>query len=93
MYGAVPPDTVTVAAPVDWPKHNTLVRSLITADSGACGWVMVTVNVLKQPLTILYQLNGKIEGEHLKFLKTAILREADIRLFNCSLNIQYKEGN
>jgi len=51
------------------------------------------VNVLKQPLTILYQLNGKIEGEHLKFLKTAILREADIRLFNCSLNIQYKEGN
>ena len=51
------------------------------------------VNVLKQPLTILYQLNGKIEGEHLKFLKTAILREAEIRLFNCSLNIQYKERN
>ena len=48
----------------------------------------------KQPLQIRYELDSLIEGEKLKYLKTAILREADIRLFDCKLTVQTnKIGN
>ena len=47
----------------------------------------------KQPLNIAYQLASLIGGEQLKYLKIAMLREADIRLFACEINIQYKKGS
>jgi len=45
----------------------------------------------KRPLEILYELEGSIDGDKLKYLKTAIQREAGIRLFNCSLKIYYHQ--
>ncbi len=39
----------------------------------------------KKPLEISYELENLLEGEKLKYLKNAILREAEIRLFNCDL--------
>ena len=39
----------------------------------------------KLPLEILYELKRSINSDQLKYLKTAILREAEIRLFNCDL--------
>ena len=47
----------------------------------------------KLPLEILYELAGKIDGDQLKYLKTAILREADIRLFDCKIEIRYTTEN
>ena len=50
------------------------------------------IKSFKQPLEIFYELEGLVEGEKLKYLKTAILREAEIRLFNCDLKIEiYKK--
>ncbi len=46
------------------------------------------VKQFKQLLEILYNIVGNIESEMLKHLKTAILREAEIRLFNCNLEIK-----
>ena len=45
----------------------------------------------KQPLEIWYELEGLIENEKLKYLKAAILRETEIRLFNCDLKVHYDE--
>ena len=45
----------------------------------------------RQPLEILYDLETKIIGEMLGYLKLAILREAEIRLFNCDLKVEYYE--
>jgi len=50
------------------------------------------IKSFKQPLEISYELNGSVEGEKLKYLKTAILREAEIRLFNCDLKITIAEN-
>lgn len=47
----------------------------------------------KQPLNISYQVASLVESEHLTYLKTAILRETDIRLFHCKINIQHKKGS
>jgi integrase len=49
------------------------------------------IKIFKRPLEILYELEGSIDGDKLKYLKTAILREADIRLFNCDLKIAVYE--
>ncbi len=51
------------------------------------------IKSFKRPLEILYNLKGSIDGDKLKYLKTAILREADIRLFNCDLKIAVYEKN
>ena len=48
MYGLVPPLAVTVAAPVELPKHNTLVTAVDVARAEA-GWLMFTVLVDVQP--------------------------------------------
>lgn len=45
----------------------------------------------KLPLEILYELEESVDGDQLKYLKTAILREADIRLFNCDVKISVYE--
>ena len=47
----------------------------------------------KQPLEVSYELDSLIEGEKLKYLKHAILREAEIRLFNCELQIYFYENS
>ena len=49
------------------------------------------IKSFKQPLEISYELESLIEGEKLQYLKIAILREADIRLFNCDLKIEIYE--
>jgi integrase len=45
------------------------------------------IKSFKLPLEVSYELAGSIDGERLKYLKTAILREAEIRLFDCK--VQY----
>jgi hypothetical protein len=45
------------------------------------------IKSFKQPLEILYELEGLVASEKLKYLKTAILREAEIRLFTCDLRV------
>ena len=45
----------------------------------------------KLSLEILYELEGSLYGDQLKYLKIAILREADIRLFNCDVKISVYE--
>ena len=47
------------------------------------------IKSFKQPLEVSYEVDGLIEGEKLKYLKNAILREAEIRLFNCDLRTAY----
>ena len=49
------------------------------------------IKSFKQPLEMAYKVDGLIEGEKLKYLKNAILREAEIRLFNCDLKIEFYE--
>ncbi len=49
------------------------------------------IKSFKKPLEISYELSGLVEGEKLKYLKIAILREAEIRLFNCDLQIECYE--
>jgi hypothetical protein len=49
------------------------------------------IKSFKRPLEILYEFEGSIDGDKLKYLKTAIQREADIRLFNCDLKIAVYE--
>jgi len=49
------------------------------------------IKSFKQPLEISYELDSLVEGERLKYLKTAILREAEIRLFNCDLQVNYEK--
>ncbi len=49
------------------------------------------VKSFKHPLEISYQIESLISGERLKYLKTAILREPEIRLFNCDLKIECYE--
>ena len=49
------------------------------------------VKSFKRPLELVYEIDGLIESEKLKYLKTAILREAEIRLFNCDLNVHYEK--
>jgi hypothetical protein len=48
-YGAVPPDTVKLAAPVEFPKHNTFVPVML-AVSAEAGCVIVTLAVVVHPL-------------------------------------------
>ncbi len=43
----------------------------------------------KQPLTIIYEIKSLIDNNRLKYLKTAISREAEIRLFDCDLKVDY----
>ena len=45
------------------------------------------VKIFKQPLELSYRIEDIIDGEKLKYLKTAILREAEIRLFNCNIDV------
>jgi len=40
---------------------------------------------------LILAIEGLVEGEKLKYLKTAILREAEIRLFNCDLKVIYEK--
>jgi integrase len=47
------------------------------------------VKIFKQPLEFSYQIEGLIDGYKLKYLKTAISREAEIRLFDCDLKVDY----
>ena len=49
------------------------------------------VKQFQQPLEIIYNIAG-IEGEKLKHLKVAILREAEIRLFNCGLEVHFSKN-
>jgi hypothetical protein len=49
VYGDVPPEAVTVAAPVEAPKHNTLVTAVEVANAEA-GCVVVATAVTVQPL-------------------------------------------
>ena len=49
------------------------------------------VKSFKRPLEISYELGSLVEGEKLKYLKTAILRESEIRLFNCDVKIEFYE--
>jgi len=49
------------------------------------------IKSFKQPLEISYELDSLVEGERLKYLKTAILREAEIRLFNCDLQVDHEK--
>jgi hypothetical protein len=48
-YGRVPPEAVTVALPVDWPKHNTSVWLVIATTNGLAGSVIVALAVAVQP--------------------------------------------
>ncbi len=45
----------------------------------------------KQALEVSYELQGLITTDNLKHLKNAILREAEIRLFNCNITVQTKK--
>jgi integrase len=45
----------------------------------------------KQPLTITYKIKGLTDNDRLKYLKNAISREAEIRLFDCDLKVDYAE--
>ena len=49
MYGAVPPDTVKLAAPVELPKQRTFVPVILALKPEA-GCVIVTLAVVEQPL-------------------------------------------
>ena len=53
VYGAVPPDTLTVASPLDSPKHPAFFTLLILTESGGtitgAGSVMVIVFVSVHP--------------------------------------------
>lgn len=49
------------------------------------------IKSFKQPLEISYTLDGLVEDEKLKYLKNAILREAEVRLFNCKLEVMYND--
>ena len=49
------------------------------------------IKSFKQPLEISYELEGLVSGEKIKYLKTVILREAEIRLFTCDLKIEFYE--
>jgi integrase len=42
----------------------------------------------KQPLALEYIIENQVEGEKLHYLKSAILREAEIRLFQSTINIE-----
>ena len=47
------------------------------------------VKIFKQPLELSYHIEGCIDGEKLEYLKTVIAREAEIRLFDCGLKVDY----
>ena len=49
------------------------------------------VKSFKRQLEISYEIESLISGERLNYLKTAILREAEIRLFNCDLKFEFYE--
>jgi len=42
----------------------------------------------KQPLNISYELESVVDGDNLKYLNTAILKEAEIRLFKCTIDLK-----
>ena len=42
----------------------------------------------KKPIEIVYSIATEINSDGLKYLKTAIMREAEIRLFDCKLSIE-----
>ena len=44
----MPPDAVTVAEPVEFPKHNTLV-TVVEVASAEAGWEIVTAFVVVHP--------------------------------------------
>jgi hypothetical protein len=48
VYGAVPPETVKSAAPVELPKHNTFVCDVLALSAAGC--VIVTEAVAVQAL-------------------------------------------
>ena len=50
MYPLVPPEALTVAAPVEPPKHATLVCEAAAALKAVAGWVMVTEAVVDPEL-------------------------------------------